>query len=99
MRFSWDAGKSDANLRERGFDFEFASLVFEGPTVVAQDTRRDYGERRYVAIGVADGVVLTVVYTDRVDSDKEINRRIISVRQANRRERRVHDQTLHQTSE
>ena len=29
--FSWDERKSAANLAERGFDFEFASLIFAGP--------------------------------------------------------------------
>src|ERR1043166_6622139 len=33
MRFSWDPEKSEANLRERGFDFAFATLVFDGPTL------------------------------------------------------------------
>lgn len=26
MDFEWDQAKSDANLEERGFDFDFASL-------------------------------------------------------------------------
>ena len=55
MRFSWDTHKSSVNLRERGFDFGFASLVFDGMTVETEDRRRDYGEKRIVAIGVADG--------------------------------------------
>ena len=42
--------KSDANLRDRGFDFAFASLIFEGRTVEVEDQRADYGERRMVAI-------------------------------------------------
>jgi len=29
--FSWDERKNAANLAERGFDFEFASLIFAGP--------------------------------------------------------------------
>lgn len=78
MRFEWDAAKSDANLRDRGFDFEFASLIFDGPTLEREDRRRDYGERRVVATGIADGIHLTVVYTDRQASDEENLRRIIS---------------------
>jgi len=78
VRFEWDAAKSDANLRDRGFDFEFASLIFDGPTLEREDRRRDYGERRVVATGIADGIHLTVVYTDRQASDEENLRRIIS---------------------
>jgi hypothetical protein len=33
-------------------DFEFATLVFEGPTLEREDNRRDYGEKRVVAIGL-----------------------------------------------
>ena len=50
MRFTWDPAKSEANLLYRGFDFDFASLIFDGPTVEAEDRRRDYRERRMVAI-------------------------------------------------
>ena len=31
MRFTWDPEKSDANLAARGFDFDFATLIFAGP--------------------------------------------------------------------
>ena len=85
VRYSWDRAKSAANLRERGFDFAFATLVFGGPTVVAEDQRQDYGERRFVAIGLADKLHLTVVFTDRVRADGELERRIISARRSNRR--------------
>jgi uncharacterized DUF497 family protein len=51
-----------------GFDFEFATQVFDGPTLERADTRRDYGERRVVAIGRADGITLTLVYTDRAEA-------------------------------
>lgn len=90
MRFSWDARKSNRNLRERGFDFEFATQVFESSTLERVDSRRDYGERRVVALGVAQGIALTVVYTDRADEGGEINRRIISARKSDRREREAY---------
>lgn len=87
MRFAWDEGKSDANLHDRGFDFAFASLIFEGITLEVEDRRRDYRENRMVAIGQADGIHLTVVYTDR-----SLVRRIISARRSNRRERQIYDE-------
>ena len=90
MRFSWDARKSGKNLRERGFDLEFATQIFGHPTLERVDDRRDYGERRVVALGEAQGNMLTVVYTDRVETGGEINRRIISARKSNRREREAY---------
>jgi len=90
MVFTWDAAKSDLNLRERGFDFEFATLIFQDATLEKEDRKRDYGERRMVAVGRADGVPLTVVYTDRIGGEGETNRRIISARRSNRHERRAY---------
>jgi hypothetical protein len=91
MDFEWDPKKSEANLRERGFDFEFATLVFDGPTLERSDRRQDYGEARIVAIGIADGVALTVVYTDRRTGQGRLVRRIISARRSNRRERKAYE--------
>lgn len=93
MTFEWDAAKSTRNLSLRGFDFEFASLVFAGTYVEFDDTRRDYGERRVVALGVADDIPLTVVFTDRVDHGR-IFRRLISARLSNRKERRRYAEAL-----
>ena len=44
MDFEWDDGKSAKNLRERGFGFDFATLIFEGRVLEARDDRVDYGE-------------------------------------------------------
>ncbi len=80
--FEWDEAKSEVNLRERGFDFAYAALIFDGPTLEWDDVRRDYGERRIQAIGQVGENALFVVYTWRSSV-----RRIISARFANRRER------------
>ena len=90
MRFIWDARKSSRNFRERGFDFEFATQVFDAKTLERVDSRRDYGERRMIALGNAQDVPLTVVYTDRAEAGGEINRRIVSARKSSRREREAY---------
>ena len=95
MRFAWDPRKSAQNLRFRGFDFEFATLIFEGPTLERADNRRDYGEQRVVAIGLAQGIALTVVFTDRAETGVVV-RRIISARLSNRRERQAYFEALAQ---
>ena len=96
MRFSWDSRKSEANFVARGFDFEFATLIFERVTVERTDDRRNYGERRVVAIGLAQGLHLTVAYTDRKGPGEEIERRIISARRSNRRERKAYREAVAQ---
>jgi uncharacterized protein len=94
VRFEWDPVKSEANLQQRGFDFAFASLIFESRTVEVEDRRRDYGELRLVAIGVADGLHLTVVYTDLITRAGLTIRRIISARRSNRRERTIYETSI-----
>ncbi len=85
--FEWDETKSAANLRLRGFDFEYAAKIFRRPVVEQDDTRGVYGERRIQAIGRIGREVLFVVYTWRGTA-----RRIISARPANRRERNAYRQ-------
>ena len=94
MNFAWDPDKSEANLHERGFDFEFASLIFEGATLERVDDREDYSESRVVAIGVAEGIALTVVYTDRPGESGGTVRRIISARRSSRREREAYEEVV-----
>ncbi len=94
MRFGWDPHKSEQNLLERGFDFEFATLIFDGPTVERTDSRRNYGEHRVIAVGIAQGIALTVVYTDRAGIGGEVIRRIISARQSDRRERAAYKKAV-----
>ena len=94
MLFTWDPKKSEVTLRERGFDFEFATLVFEGFTLEEEDRRKAYGERRVLAVGVADETHLTVVYTDRIGPRGKKIRRFISARRSSRRERQAYQKAL-----
>ncbi len=40
MEFEWDDAKSDQNLRQRGFGLDYATCVFDGPTIETVDDRR-----------------------------------------------------------
>ena len=93
LRFIWDVETSEANVQRRGFDFGAASLIFDGLVLERDDLRRDYGERRVVAVGIAAGEYLTVVYTYR-NSARGAVRRIISARRSNKRERRNYDKAF-----
>ena len=83
MDFEWDEAKSEQNLRQRGFGFDYAACLFEGPVLETIDSRCDYGEIRIQAIGQVGEDILFVTYTDRNGE----SRRIISARKANRKER------------
>ena len=96
LEYEWSAHKSATNLAERAFDFSFASLIFEGESFQKVDDRRDYGEERFVSIGEADGITLTLVYTDRVAEDGRPVRRIISARRSNSNERKAYQRNTQQ---
>lgn len=96
VRFTWDPRKSERNLRKRGFDFAYAARILERRTLEQVDTRRDYGERRVVALGAVVDIGLTVVYTDRAGADGVTERRIISARVSSRHERTIYQQITDQ---
>jgi uncharacterized DUF497 family protein len=81
--FTWDETKRRANLAKHGIDFRDAARIFDGPLVTVEDTRERYDEPRYVALGLLEGVVVSVVYADRRDGA-----RIISIRKALKHETR-----------
>lgn len=81
MAISFDPAKNERNIAARGISFERAA-VFEWDTaLIAEDTRRDYGERRFQALGVVDGRLHVLVFTPRAGKTH-----VISLRKANQRE-------------
>ena len=89
LAFEWDEAKSTRNRVERGFGFDLASEIFKDLVLVLEDGRRNYGERRFLAIGQVEEELFAVVYTWR-----GVRRRIISARRAKRRERDAYRQAF-----
>lgn len=81
----WDEAKSARNEERRGFGFDFAAQLFRGDYIEQESRGRDFGEPRFVAIGLVEGEIVTVIWTPRGSI-----RRIISARPASRRERRIY---------
>jgi uncharacterized DUF497 family protein len=79
--FQWDEAKSDATFRLRGFDFAYASRIFDWHVVEGYDACHSSDEDRFVYVGVVDNRFLAVVATYR-----GTERRIISARLATRPE-------------
>lgn len=90
MIYSWDEDKNRLNVKRHGIAFEDAKRIFEGPTLERIDDRFDYGEIRIYAIGLVNGLEITVVYTDRNHDE----RRIISAWRAEPHERRSYWQRV-----
>ena len=83
MEFEWDEDKRLANVRKHGFDFVDVVAVFESDIVTIEDDRFDYGEQRFVTLGLFNERVVVIVHTER-----EGVTRIISVRKATKYEAR-----------
>lgn len=81
MRISYYPAKNQRNVRDRGLSFESAAeFDFEG-ALYSVDKRRDYGETRYIAVGML-GVRLHVLCF----AETPAGIRVISFRKANARE-------------
>ena len=65
MEFEWDEDKRRRVLAERNVDLIDAALIFEGPVITKADGRHDYGEPRFVSLGMVEGKAFYVVHTTR----------------------------------
>jgi uncharacterized DUF497 family protein len=89
VRFIWDGGKAESNLRKHSFSFETACEVFFDPFVHLLRSEMLGGEEREATIGMTEGWrLLVVVYTFRAESI-----RIISARPATPGERKRYEGT------
>jgi uncharacterized DUF497 family protein len=87
MLLEWDDRKNLENFRKHGLRFEDADTVLTGETVTLFDNRFDYGEERFVTLGVLKGEVVTVIHTLRGEM-----LRIISMRKGSQRERKIYQE-------
>ena len=61
MNFKWDEQKNKENIQKHGLDFVDALEIFDHPMLARLDARFDYGEDRWVGIGITNGRVVVVV--------------------------------------
>jgi uncharacterized DUF497 family protein len=90
--FSWDAAKALGNIRKHGVSFEEAATVFSDPEGLDwDDLEHSPIESRSVRLGFSiSGRILFVVYSIRRLKNEKETIRIISARQATRKERQAY---------
>ena len=90
--FDWDAHKALGNLRKHGVSFEEAASVFSDPDGLDwEDFEHSLSEQRSTRVGFSlSGRILFVVYTIRRLKNEKETIRIISARQATRKERKAY---------
>jgi uncharacterized DUF497 family protein len=82
MQIEFDPEKRHQALLERDLDFARADEVFKGHHFTAEDLRQNYGEPRFITVGMLDNRMVVMAWTPRGEA-----RRIISMRKANEREK------------
>ena len=86
MTYTWDEEKNRVNIRKHGIDFLDVSAMSQHPMVTFLDQRQDYGEDRWIGIGILKTLLAVVVFTE----PKPDTVRIISARKATRNEERIY---------
>lgn len=87
MKYQWDKNKATSNLKKHGIEFADAVSVFSDELAITIPDNR-FDEERFVTIGMdAFGRILVIVFTWRSEDI-----RLISVRLAERRERKQYEE-------
>lgn len=86
VTISYDPAKSAWNIKTRGIPFDLTADFDFNTALVAIDTRHDYGEVRYVAIGFINSRLHVLVFKETTTGI-----RVISLRKANAREARYYE--------
>ena len=89
MKVVWHETKRRANLKKHGLDFTDAAHVLAGITCTFEDARFEYGEQRFVTLGMLRDTVVVMAHTETA---REF--RIISMRKATRHEQVIYFQNL-----
>ncbi|HJQ18284.1 MAG TPA: BrnT family toxin [Allosphingosinicella sp.] len=86
--FEWDEAKAAGNVAKHGIPFRYVTRVFWDADAIDLDvSRTNDGEARRKRVGMIEGRIFTVVYTER---DGVI--RIISARRCNAKEGKSYGQ-------
>jgi uncharacterized protein len=93
MKFEWDEEKRRANIEKHGIDFMDACRMFSLPMLVVYDNTCDYGEDRWIGVGMMGNHIAVVVFTERGAEDDRTTR-IISVRKALKHERENYESKI-----
>ncbi len=68
---TFDPEKNERNLRERGLSFELAAEFDFETAVTTEDTRCDYGERRFRSFGFIGPELHALVFKVRGDANHQ----------------------------
>lgn len=95
IRFVWDENKNELNKKKHGISFEEAKEVFgDGNAILFDDPDHSFEEERFLIIGVAGTRRICIVSHCYRDEDNTI--RIISAREATKKEKHLSERLVKQ---
>ncbi|WLF84290.1 BrnT family toxin [Moraxella sp. ZY210820] len=87
MIFEWDKEKEHLSFQNHGVHFSEAITVFLDPYNIIDEDYREYGETRYITVGMSSHHrLLKVIWTDR-----DPNTRIISAWKATAQDKKAYE--------
>jgi uncharacterized DUF497 family protein len=86
VKFNFDHAKDAVNRQKHGISLKRAADINWEELQAVKDSRRNYGEDRYIGAAPINGRLHIVVFAIRANA-----LRIISLRRANRREIRLYE--------
>jgi len=96
LNLEWDPDKAKQNLRKHGVTFGQGATVLLDPVAInLYDEEHSREEDRWITLGrSSQGDILVVVHTFDEQSDGNVAVRIISARQATKREKQRYEANL-----
>ena len=88
MRVEFDPAKDVINRAKHGISLQAATSFDWETALEREDDRFDYGEVRFVAIGLIDARLYVMVFTEGSDDD---TLRVVSLRPAEKHESRFYN--------
>ena len=92
--FTWDMKKEEINLTKHNISFEYASKAFSDYHSIIIPSKYNSSsmakEARYMNLGKVEENVLIVIFTMRKDKNGKEIIRIISAKQASKKEREIY---------
>lgn len=86
VEITYDVIKNSKNVSERGLPFSRVAHFQWGSAIFKEDTRKEYPERRFVAVGYLEDRLHVLCF-----SETDLGIRVISFRKANKREEKHYE--------
>ena len=92
MNFEWDENKNTINIHKHKIDFNDVFVVVEKSMLIDYDDSNNYGEDRWIGIGLLMDIVVAIIFTE----PNKDTIRIISARKADKNERKRYYEKIFQ---